>query len=47
MLARFRQATSRTTTAIPSSIGAIFAMLPSPDGAVLTEKREIGVVVNV
>ena len=32
---------------MPSSIGAMVAMLPSPDGEVLTEKREIGVVVKV
>ena len=33
--------------AIPSNNGAILAMFPSPEGAVLTENREIGVVVKV
>ena len=47
MFARLRHATSNTTIAIPRSNGAIFDIPPSPEGLVLVEKREIGVVWNV
>jgi hypothetical protein len=47
MFARLRHATSKTTMAMPRSMGASFEIPPSPDGLVLVEKREIGVVWNV
>ena len=47
MLARLRHATSNTTTAIPSSNGAMTSIPLSAPGLLLTELRDTGAVMNV
>ena len=47
MFARFKQATSRTTPAIPANIAPIFGTGSFSEGAVLVPKRLSGAVMRV